>query len=220
MDLFCRGEAGNDQIKPANAVSFEEIGKFIFLNEEPVSADLILIPGAPVKELAEHGADLWKKGYAPKILVTGKYYMSYESLEEEFNKVSGKSGDRGECTTEAEFLSKIMISMGVDKDSIILEEESTNTFENAKFSRKIIENDLKEEGIKHIILCCQAFHARRALMTFQSELRDIRITVCPVVTRGLSIDTWMDNLKGYNLVLSELKKCGEYFKGDQMYERR
>ena len=220
MDLFCRGEAGNDQIKPANEASFEEIGKFIFVNEEPALADMILIPGAPVKELAEHGAELWKKGFAPKILVTGKYYMAYESLEDEFNKFSASSGDRGDAVTEAEFLTKIMISLGVDKDSIILEEESTNTFENARFSRKIIESDLKEEGIKHIILCCQAFHARRALMTFQSELRDIKITVCPVVTRGLSIDTWMDNLKGYNLVLSELTKCGEYFKGDRMYELR
>ena len=220
MDLFCRGEAGNDQIKPANAASFEAIGKFIFIDEEPVPADLILIPGAPVKELAEHGAQLWKNGFAPKILVTGKYYMTYESLEDEFNKFSASTGDRGDAATEAEFLARLMISQGVDEKSIVLEEESTNTFENAKFSRRIIENDLKEEGIKHIILCCQAFHARRALMTFQSELRDIRITVCPVVTRGLSIDTWLNDLKGFNLVLSELSKCGEYFKGDRMYELR
>lgn len=220
MDLFCGSKTGNDQIMPANEASFEAIGKFIFIDEEPVKADLILIPGAPVKELAEHGAKLWKKGYAPKILVTGKFYMTYESLEDEFNKFSASSGDRGDSTTEAEFLAKLMILEGVDKNSILLEEESTNTFENAKFSRRIIENDLKDEGIKHIILCCQAFHARRALMTFQSELRDIKITVCPVVTRGLSIDTWMDDLKGFNLVLSELSKCGEYFKGDRMYKLR
>ena len=220
MDLFCGDKTGNDQIKPVNSASFDAIGKFIFLNEEPVNADLILIPGAPIKELAEHGADLWKKGFAKKILVTGKYYMTYESLEEEFCKFDASTGERGDSTTEAEFLARLMISLGVEKDSIILEEESTNTFENAKFSKKIIENDLKEEGIKHIILCCQAFHARRALMTFQSELRDIKITVCPVVTRGLCIDTWMDNVEGYNLVLSELCKCGEYFKGDRMYKLR
>ncbi len=220
MDLHSRNKTGNDQVIPANAASFEDIGKFIFIDEKPVKADLILVPGAPIQELSQHAADLWKEGYAPKILVTGKYYMTYESLEDEFNRFSASSGERGDSTTEAEFLAKLMVSQGVDKDSIILEEESTNTFENAIFSKRIIENKLKGEGVKHIILCCQAFHARRALMTFQSELRDIKITVCPVVTRGISIDTWMDNIKSFNLVLSELSKCGEYFKGERMYELR
>lgn len=205
-------------MKPANYASFEEIGKFIFLSQKPVRADLIVIPGAPIKELAEHGAYLWKKGYAPKILVSGKYYMTYESLEDEFNRFSASSGDCRSCKTEAEYLSRIMVEHGVEEDKIIQEKEATNTFDNAKFSRKIIENDLKD--VKHILLCCQAFHARRALMTFQSELRDIEITVCPVVTRNIDINNWMDNLKSYNLVLSELRKCAEYFKDERMYELR
>ena len=207
-------------MKPANYASFDEIGKFIFVSEKPVKADLILIPGAPIKQLAEHGAYLWKEGYAPKILVSGKYYMTYESLEDEFNRFSASTGDSLGCETEAEYLTKLMVMQGVDEKAIIQEKESTNTFDNAIFSRKIIEEELKDEKIEHIILCCQAFHARRALMTFQSELKNIKITVCPVVTRGISIDTWMDNLKSYNLVLSELRKCGEYFMGEKMYELR
>ncbi len=207
-------------MKPANLESLEEIGKFIFLSEKPEKADLILIPGAPVKELAEHGAHLWNEGYAPKILVSGKFYMTYNSLEEEFEFFFKKDVDCLGCNTEAEYLTKLMIQQGVDEKAIIQESESTNTFENAKFSKKLIENELKDEKIRHIILCCQAFHARRALMTFQSELRDYKITVCPVVTRGVSIDSWMDDLKSYNIVLSELRKCGEYFRGDRMYELR
>lgn len=205
-------------MKSANYASFEEIGKFIFLSQDPVEADLIVIPGAPIRELAEHGAYLWNNGYAPKILVSGKYYMTYESLEDEFKRFSASSGDSLGCKTEAEYLSKIMVENGVDEDKIIQEREATNTFDNAKFSRKIIENDLKD--VKHILLCCQAFHARRALMTYQSELRNIKITVCPVVTRNININNWMDNLKSYNLVLSELRKCADYFKDERMYELR
>ncbi len=207
-------------MKPANYASFDNIGKFIFLSENPKKADMILIPGAPIKELAEHGAYLWKEGYAPKILVSGKYYMTYESLEDEFNRFSASSGDSLGCATEAEYLTKLMVMHGVDESAVIQERDATNTFDNAKFTKRIIEEDLKDENIKHVILCCQAFHARRALMTYQSELKDIKITVCPVVTRGISISTWMDNLKSYNLVLSELRKCGEYFMGDRMYELR
>ncbi len=201
-----------------NKASFEDIGKFIFLNEEPQKADLILIPGAPIKELAYHGADLYNRGFAPLVLSTGKYYFKYKDLFEEFEVFTGSGENALGQETEAEFIQKLMMENGVPKDSIILEKESMSTFENAKNAKKCIEEDLKDKNIKHIILCCQAFHARRALMTFQSELRDIKITVCPVVTRNISIDTWMDTEKGYNLVLGELSKCGEYFKGSRMYE--
>ncbi len=199
-----------------NKASFEDIGRFIFMSEEPCKTDLILIPGAPIKELAFHGADLYKKGYAPRILATGKFYEKYSNLEEEFERFTHNPKDSLGKETEAEFLKELLMENGVPEDAIILEKESMSTFENAKNAAKMIA--AMEPKVEHIILCCQAFHARRALMTFQSELRDVKITVCPVVTRGISIDTWMDTLKGYNLVLGELKKCGEYFQGDRMYD--
>lgn len=204
----------------ANKASFDDIGKFIFLSEEPCKADLILIPGAPIKELGIYGAELYNKGYAPKVLTTGKFYEKYETLEEEFEIFTGNGNDCLGQKTEAEFLKVLLTERGVPKEAIYLEKESKNTFENAKNAKCFLEKGFPEGEIRHIILCCQAFHARRALMTFQSELRDIKITVCPVVTRGIGIDTWMDTLKGYNLVLGELSKCGEYFKGDRMYGLR
>ncbi len=204
-------------MKIANERSFNDIGDFIFVSDEPVKADLILIPGAPIQELAFHGAKLYKGGYAPKILVTGKYYFKYESLQDEFERFSASSGDSLGQETEADYLKTLMIKEGVPEEAFILERESMSTFENAINAKKVIETEFANKPVKHIILCCQAFHARRALMTFQSELRDLEITVCPVVTRGISRDTWMDDQKSYNLILGELSKCGEYFKQDRMY---
>ena len=204
-------------MKIANERSFKDIGDFIFISDEPVKADLILIPGAPIKELGFHGAKLYKEGWAPKILATGKYYMKYESLQDEFERFSASSGDCLGQETEADYLKTLMMAEGVPEEAIVLEKESMSTFENAINARKVLETEFAKEPVHHIILCCQAFHARRALMTFQSELRDIKITVCPVVTRGISRDTWMDNQKSYNLILGELSKCGEYFKQDRMY---
>ncbi len=203
----------------ANKASFDAIRDFIFLSEKPRKADLILIPGAPIKELGIHGAQLYNDGYAPKILATGKYYEKYSTLEEEFEIFTGNGKDSLGQETEAEFLKVLLTQGGVPEDAIILEKESMSTFENAKNTRKLLESEFKAGEIKHIILCCQAFHARRALMTFQSELREYEITVCPVITRGIGPDTWMDTLKGYNLVLGELRKCGEYFSGERMYEQ-
>ncbi len=204
----------------ANDRSFKDIGDFIFISDTPCEADLILIPGAPIMELGIHGAKLYNEGYAKKILATGKYYFKYDSLQDEFDRFSASSKDCLGQETEAEYLKTLLMGEGVPEDAIILEKESMSTFENAINAKKVIENEFKDNPVKHILLCCQAFHARRALMTFQSELRDIKITVCPVVTRGISIDTWMDTQKSYNLILGELSKCGEYFKQDRMYELR
>ncbi|MBE5844274.1 MAG: YdcF family protein [Butyrivibrio sp.] len=207
-------------MKIANKRSFDDIGDFIFVSDEPVKADLILIPGAPIKELGLHGAKLYNEGYAPKILATGKYYFKYESLQDEFEKFSASSGDWLGQETEADYLKTLMLGEGVPEEAMILERESMSTFENAINAKKVLETEFKDNPVKHIILCCQAFHARRALMTFQSELRDIKITVCPVVTRGISRETWMNDQKSYNLILGELSKCGDYFKQDRMYEIR
>ena len=203
----------------ANKASFDAIRDFIFLSEEPCSADLILIPGAPIKELAVHGAELYSKGYAKRILATGKYYLNYSTLDEEFEVFTGDGKNSLGQETEAEFLKVLLMENGVPEDAIILEKDSRSTFENAINSGKLIKRMFPDGEIKHVLLCCQAFHARRALMTFQSELRDIKITVCPVVTRGISRDNYMDRLESYNLVLGELRKCGDYFKGSRMYDQ-
>ncbi len=203
-----------------NEVSFKDIGNFIFKKDEPACADLIVVPGAPIKELGIHAAELYNKGYSDKILVSGKFYFTYGSLKEEFERFTGDGKNSLGEETEAGYLKKIMVENGVSKEDIILEEKATSTFENAIFIAKMIKEGCVGREIRHIILCCQAFHARRALMTFQSELKDIKITVCPVNTRGITIETWMDTEKGYNLVLGELRKCGEYFQGSEMYERR
>ena len=204
----------------ANAFSFDAIRDFIFISEKPQKADLILIPGAPVKELAIHGAELYNEGYAPMVLATGKYYMKYKSLTEEFETVMKEKGGGLGQETEAEYLKVLLTEHGVPDSAIVLEKESMNTFENAINASKIIHEMSETKEIKHIILCCQAFHARRALMTFQSELRGLKITVCPVITRNIGPDTWMDTQKGYDLVLGELSKCGDYFKGERMYDLR
>ena len=102
------------------------------------------------------------------------------------------------------------------ESAIWTEEESTNTFENARFCRKLLEAG----GIRPhtILLCTQAFHARRAKMTFQSEFVEQKIYVSSVVTRGIGRGTWMQTQEGFDTVMKKLENCGAYFSGRRMYE--
>ena len=133
---------------------------------------------------------------------------------------AGPDGDTGvdpaSYQTEAAWLKALMVREGVPESAIWTEEESTNTFENARFCRKLLES----KGIRPhtILLCTQAFHARRAKMTFQSEFVEQKIYVSSVVTRGIGRGTWMQTQEGFDTVMKELENCGAYFSGKRMYE--
>ena len=51
----------------------EEITKYIFAEDVLQKADIILVPGNAYPQNAERAAALYRQGYAPYILPSGKY---------------------------------------------------------------------------------------------------------------------------------------------------
>jgi len=194
-----------------NKRSLKEIGQFIFVQDGLEKADIIIIPGSPEPALAVAAARLWKSRYAPFIMVTGKYSYKHASFAEEAKEIE----ELEIPDTEAEYLAGVLKREGVDESRIIVENNSTNTFENARYCAAM----LKGNDLKKIIVCCQAYHARRALMTFQSEFPAVDIIISPVNTKNILYNNWYETEKGYNTVLSELEKCGKYFMVDGMYQK-
>ena len=52
---------------------FQCITEFIFLENEPEKADVIFIPGGNYPEAARRAADLYRDGFAPLLLPSGRY---------------------------------------------------------------------------------------------------------------------------------------------------
>ena len=46
---------------------------FIFIEDQPEQADMIFLPGSAEGALPVRAAQLWKEGYAPLVLPSGKY---------------------------------------------------------------------------------------------------------------------------------------------------
>ena len=186
--------------------NIEDITKFIFIKDEPEKADIIFIPGSSNWVLAETAARLYKEGKAGKIMPSWMYvyqcgrFMNERVTDERY---------KGVYRTEAEFLASVLIKNGVPEENVIKEERATNTYENAIFSKELI----KEMGIevKTAILCPQAFHARRAFMTYSHLFPDTEFYVVPTDTQGITASNWHKTERGIQVVLGELKKCGEYF---------
>lgn len=74
--------------------------------------------------------------------------------------VSGGQG-RDESISEAEAMKRYLVSNGVDVNQIIIEDKSTNTYENMLFSKKILERkvDLDQDNI---LIITSDFHMFRA----------------------------------------------------------
>ena len=175
----------------------EEMTNFIFLEDKPQKADVIFVPGSEEGALAKTAAKLYLEEYAPLIVPSGKYA-----------KWTGHS-IVGEFETESDYFAHLMMEEGVPESAILKECEATYTYQNAIYTRKLLD----ERGIevKRVILCCQAYHARRSKLYYQVLFPDTEILVCPTVTKGITRENWFKNREAANIVLGEIERCGRQF---------
>jgi uncharacterized SAM-binding protein YcdF (DUF218 family) len=188
----------------------DDISDFIFLQDEMEKADIIFIPGGSHPELGEHAAKLWKQGLASLIMPSGGVsvktgkFNGVKSKKEIYNK---------EYMTDCEFIADVLLKNGVQKNSIIWEDTSGYTKENALFSRRIA--DVNNLSIKKAILCCKSFHARRSLMCYQLAFPEVEFYIHPVPYHEgdifISKETWYKTEAGIKRVLGELQRCGNQF---------
>lgn len=178
---------------------------FIFISDEIAPVDALIILGAPWIELIKKASSLYHQGITPKIIACGKYSLksgkvNIDRLPEQYRKA---------YRTEAEMIKDILTEhYGVPAQAVIEEDESTNTLENAANGIKI----LQESGNAQTIgICCQAFHARRAQMTFESVAPEYDYRIYPADTQGITKDNWSQSEYGISRVMGELERCGRYF---------
>jgi len=186
-----------------------DITNFIFVSDEPQKVDVIFLPGGSFPEIPEKAAKLYHDGYAPLLLPSGG--VSVKSGK--FNGVKSKTDIYyEEYKTDCEFYNDVLLKNGVPRDSIICEDKSGHTRDNAFLSRKVID----EEGliIKKAMICCKSFHARRCLMLYQLAFPEAKIFVVPVDCYGITRDNWYKQEYGTDRVLGELARCGNQFVGD------
>lgn len=177
---------------------------FIFVEDAPDKADVILIPGSRKIDNAIRAAELYRAGYAPWVLPSGRYGVTlgaFAPLEEPL-----RSQYPGEFASEWELHRAVLMKNGVPESAILREDQATYTWENAQRSRDVLK--AAGIGVQTAILCCKAFHARRALMYYQAAMPDARILVCPVQTPGCARDDWFLTEKGRRRVLGEVARLG------------
>jgi uncharacterized SAM-binding protein YcdF (DUF218 family) len=168
------------------------------MNEKLRRTDVILALGSDDIRIADRVAELYFDGYAPLVIFSGG---------------RGRLTPKSWKNSEAEELAKRAVELGVPKDDIIIEPNSSNTGENIKFSKKILE----EKGIhpKSLLLVHLPYMERRAYATFKKEWPNKEIVVTsPQISfedypnETIPIERVINRLVGYVQRIKEYPKLG------------
>ena len=178
---------------------------YIFVEHPPAKADILFIPGSNAAALGERAAALWREGYAPVVIPSGKYSI----LTGRFGGVQDEPEQYpGPYATEAEFLTDVLVKNGVAPEAVWPEPEATYTYENAICSRRL--TDARGLTVEKAILCCKPYHARRALLYYQLLYPNCEFLVCPCRST-VTAANWYTTEEGMKLVLGEMERCGGQF---------
>ncbi|GBG57196.1 hypothetical protein SPFL3102_00116 [Sporomusaceae bacterium FL31] len=123
-------------------------------NTTPKPSDTIIVLGAKLignepstmlRLRLDETLRLYVNGYAPTIIVSG-----------------GQGAD--EDYTEAKVMHDYLVAHGIPAQAILLEEKSSNTYQNLMNSQRI----MKEHGLNQAIIVSNASHIRRSLVLAQN----------------------------------------------------
>jgi uncharacterized SAM-binding protein YcdF (DUF218 family) len=97
---------------------------------------------------ATHAMQLYKLGKIKKILVTG-----------------GQGFDPRNSNPEALLIQKFLVLSGVNENDIIVEDQAKNTYQNATFTKEVL-NKIQFDFNQPVLIITSAFHMRRAEACF------------------------------------------------------
>jgi uncharacterized SAM-binding protein YcdF (DUF218 family) len=143
-------------------------------------ADVIIVLGGETGTRTTRAAELYQAGRAPWVLITG-------------------AGD-------TESYSADLLRHGVPASALILEDRSSSTAENARFTVPL----LRERGLTNVILVTSWYHSRRTLACFEHYAPDLKFSSTP--TRRESTGWWPNPYERQRILMEYVKLFGYIFR--------
>jgi len=176
----------------------ERVWNYHHMNHELAKAEVIVVLCSHDLTVAERGAQLLLEGWAPLLVFSGGLGVITKHLWQD---------------PEANQFARIAVGMGVPEDRILIENRSTNTGENVRFTREL----LAARGLdpSSFILVQKPYMERRTFATFSKVWpgKSIRVT-----SPQLSMDDYLaryshDSLTAddvISIMVGDLQRIREY----------
>lgn len=138
----------------------ETLWSYHRMNQPLSKADAIVVLCSHDLRVAETGAQLFAGGWAPMLLFSGGLGTITRRIWQE---------------PEADQFASLAVALGVPPDRILVENQSTNTGENVRFTRRL----LASRGMdpRTLIVVQKPYMERRAYATFKKVWPDPEIVV-------------------------------------------
>lgn len=119
------------------------------MSNEPEKTELIVVLGCQIR------------GETPSRMLRHRLDTAYEAMQKHPDALCVVSGGKGsdELISEAEAMRRYLVEKGADESRIVMEDKSTNTFENIKFSFEITD---KLGYDRDITIVTDGYHQYRA----------------------------------------------------------
>jgi uncharacterized SAM-binding protein YcdF (DUF218 family) len=128
----------------------EKLWSYLQLNHQLSKADAVVVLCSHDTRVAERGAELLLGGWAPLLIFSGGLGAITRRLWDE---------------PEADRFANVAMSMGVPKDRILIESQSTNTGENVLFTKQLLHE--RRIVVTKLIVVQKPYMERRSFATFK-----------------------------------------------------
>lgn len=156
---------------------------YLCLNTKPKRSECIIGLGNILTLVPKKCAELYKQGLGDYIIFSGN---------------CGKGTEGIITKTEAEMFRNIAIEEGVPTDKIFIEPNATNTYENYKYSKKLlIDNHLDPDTF---LIVGKPYQERRALAIGDIELSDKKIMISSF---NMKVNDFLEYVKSNKLMKVE-----------------
>ena len=171
----------------------KKIWEYMLLHHELNPCEAIFVLGSNDIRVATRAGQLYLQGYAPIVICAG-----------------GRGKDTRFEASEAKAFSDVIVSMGVPKENVFLETESTNTGENIVFVRELLKE--KSLDLKSFLLVQKPYMERRTYATFRKQWPEV---ACLVTSPQISYEVYAhedyDLKKRFiEVMVGDLQRMREY----------
>lgn len=118
--------------------------------EDIEAGDCLMIMGAKVLDDGR-----------PDLMMKERLDTAIDIIDEDLNKIILSGGSIDENPTEARVMKEVLVENGIAEDRLILEEDSTSTFENLVFSKVLF----LENNCEKVDIISHDFHLARIKLT-------------------------------------------------------
>ena len=181
----------------------KKLWDYHLLNNQLEKVDCILALGSHDLRVPERAAELYLKGFAPLLIMSGGLGNFTQDIWTE---------------KEADKFAAIAIGKGVPAEAILIENNSTNTGENILFTQKLLKE--KKLDPQSFIVVQKPYMERRSYATFKKNWPDKKLLVTsPQISFEEYPNEEIPMEKVINIMVGDLQRIKIYpEKGFQIYQ--